>query len=163
MRLPRAIRSKFRIAPNSPSRNKEVLMSRAYFLVKSEPDVFSFQRFTEEGRATWDGVRNFQARNTLREMKKKDVVLFYHSNTGKEIVGFGEVTRTAYQDPTTEDDFSAVDLAPKKPLKVPVTLATIKAHPLLSKMELVRLSRISVVHVTKAELDCVLTLGKTKL
>ena len=91
----------------------------------------------------WDGVRNFEARNTLRAMKKGDTLLFYHSNEGKEIVGIARVAKEAYQDPTTDDDWSAIDIAPVKKLAKPVTLATLKAHPLLSKMALVKRGRIS--------------------
>jgi len=142
-------------------------MARATFLVKSEPTVYPWTQLVDDGRTVWDGVRNYEARNTLRAMKRGDLLLYYHSNVGKEIVGIAKVAKEAYQDPrvvgTDDDDWSAVDVAPVKPLKVPVTLAQIKAHPLLSKMALVKRSRISVVPVTTAELDAVLALGKTKL
>lgn len=131
------------------------------FLVKSEPSVYSFDQLLEEGMTTWDGVRNYEARNNLRAMKKGDLLLYYHSNEGKEIVGLARVARPAYQDPKTEDDWSAVDVTPLKKLKVPVTLAQVKAHPLLSKMALVKKSRISVVPVTPEELAEVLALAKT--
>ncbi len=132
-------------------------------MVKSEPSVYSFERFQKEKKAVWDGVRNYEARNNLREMKKGDLVLFYHSNEGKEIVGIGKVTREAFQDPTTEEDFSAVELAPVKALAEPVTLATLKAHPRLKEMALVKKSRISVTKVTAKELAEILVLAKTKL
>jgi predicted RNA-binding protein with PUA-like domain len=138
-------------------------MSRAHYLFKSEPGAFSFERLVKDGTATWDGIRNFQARNTMREMKKGDLVFFYHSGAGKEIVGIAEVTREAYQDPTTKEDWSAVDIKPTKPLAQPVTLAVLKGDKTLSKMQVVKLGRISVTHVTKAEFDAVLKLGKTKL
>lgn len=131
------------------------------FLVKSEPSVYSFDRLLEDGKTTWDGVRNYEARNNLRAMKKGDLLLYYHSNEGKEIVGLARVTRSAYQDPKTEDDWSAVDVAPLKKLNVPVTLAQVKAHPQLSKMALVKRSRISVVPVTPEELAEVLALART--
>jgi predicted RNA-binding protein with PUA-like domain len=99
----------------------------------------------------------------MREMKKGDLVFFYHSNVGKEIVGIAEVTREAYQDPTTKEDWSAVDIKPKKRLAKPVSLAVLKSDAKLSKMELVKLGRISVTHVTKDEFAAVLRLGKTKL
>ena len=137
-------------------------MTRAAWLVKSEPSVYPFDALLEERRTTWDGVRNFEARNNLRAMKRGDVLLFYHSSEGKEIVGLAKVVRAAYQDPTTDGDWSAVDVAPIKRLKRSVTLATIKAHPRLSKMALVKRSRISVVPVTEAELAEVLALGETK-
>lgn len=138
-------------------------MSRGIWLVKSEPSVYPFERLVADGKTVWDGVRNFEARNNLRAMKKGDVCLYYHSNEGKEIVGIAKVVRTAYQDPGTDEDWSAVDLAPLKKLKKPVGLATVKAHPELSKMALVKRSRISVTPVTEAELSAVLGLAETKL
>jgi predicted RNA-binding protein with PUA-like domain len=135
----------------------------AYWLVKSEPSVYAWSKLVREGVAVWDGVRNFEARNNLRAMKKGDLLLFYHSNEGKEIVGVARVRREAYQDPTTKEDWSVVDVEPVKPLAVPVTLAAIKSHPKLKEMALVKRSRLSVTPVTKAELDAVLAAGKTKL
>jgi predicted RNA-binding protein with PUA-like domain len=141
-------------------------MAKATFLVKSEPSVYSFERLLEDGRTTWDGVRNYEARNNLRAMKKGDLLLFYHSNEGKQIVGLARVATAAYQDPTCEgrdDDWSAIDVEPLKKLKVPVSLADVKTHPVLSKMALVKKSRISVVPVSEEELAAVLALAKTKL
>ena len=138
-------------------------MTRGVWLVKSEPSVYAFEQLLEDRRTAWDGVRNYEARNNLRAMKKGDLCLFYHSNEGKEIVGIAKVARTAYQDPKTDDDWSAVDVVPVKKLRKPVTLAQIKAHPKLSKMALVKRSRISVVPVTEAELAHVLALSETKL
>ena len=137
-------------------------MARATFLIKSEPSVYSFDQLTEDGVTTWDGVRNYEARNNLRAMKKGDLLLFYHSNEGKEVVGLARVKRTAYQDPKTEDDWSAVDVVPVKKLKKPVTLAQVKAHPQLSKMALVKRSRISAVPVTEEELALILELAQTR-
>ena len=115
-------------------------------------------------RTTWDGVRNFEARNNLRAMKKGDLVFFYHSNEGKEIVGIAKVAKEAYPDASAEEgDWSAVDLVPLKPLAKPVTLAQIKADKKLADMALVRRSRISVVPVTPAEFDHILALAATKL
>ena len=131
--------------------------------MKSEPTVYPFEQLTEEKKTSWDGIRNYEARNNLRLMKKGDLLLYYHSNEGKEIVGLAKVTRTAYQDPKTDEDWSAVDVAPVKKLKKPVTLAQIKAHPKLSKMALVKKSRISVVPVTEEELALVLELAGTKV
>jgi predicted RNA-binding protein with PUA-like domain len=136
---------------------------RKVFLIKSEPSVYAFDQLLVDRSTTWDGVRNYEARNNLRAMKKGDLLLFYHSNEGKEIVGLARVARTAYQDPKTEDDWSAVDVAPVKKLKKPVSLAQAKAHPVLSKMALVKKSRISVVPVTDAELALVLELAETKI
>ncbi len=137
-------------------------MAKATFLIKSEPSVYSFDQLAEDGVTTWDGVRNYEARNNLRAMKKGDLLLFYHSNEGKELVGLARVKRTAYQDPKTEDDWSAVDVVPVKKLKKPVTLAQVKAHPQLSKMALVKKSRISVVPVTEEELALILELAQTR-
>jgi predicted RNA-binding protein with PUA-like domain len=138
-------------------------MARSIFLIKSEPSVYAFDQLASDKKTMWEGVRNFEARNTLRAMKKGDVCLFYHSNEGKEIVGIAKVVREAYQDPTTDEDWSVVDVAPVKKLKVTVPLATIKEHPLLSKMEMIRRNRLSVTKVTEAELAAVLALGNTKL
>jgi len=138
-------------------------MPKATFLIKSEPSVYSFDQLIEDGVTTWDGVRNYEARNNLRAMKKGDLLLFYHSNEGKELVGLARVKRTAYQDPRTDDDWSAVDVVPVKKLKKAVTLAQVKAHPQLSKMALVKKSRISVVPVTDDELGLVLALAQTRV
>jgi predicted RNA-binding protein with PUA-like domain len=136
----------------------------SYWLVKSEPFKYPFERLLKDRRTTWDGVRNFQARNNLRAMKTGDLLLFYHSNEGKEIVGIAKVARTAYPDPTaTEGDWSVVDVAPVKPLTVPVPLATLREDAKLADMQMLRRSRLSVVPVTAAEFKRVLELGKTKL
>lgn len=136
----------------------------AHWLVKSEPFKYSWQMFVADKKAVWDGVRNFEARNNLRAMKKGDFVLFYHSSEGKEVVGVATVAKEAYPDPTaTEGDWSAVELAPKKALAEPVSLATVKADKKLSDFALVRKGRISVVPATPAEFARVLELGKTKL
>ena len=117
-----------------------------------------------EKKAVWDGVRNFEARNNLRAMKKGDLVFFYHSNEGKEIVGIATVAKEAYADPTaTEGDWSAVEITPKKALTVPVTLAQCKADKKLAAFGLVKKSRISVVPATPEEFARVLELAKAKL
>jgi predicted RNA-binding protein with PUA-like domain len=135
-----------------------------HFLVKSEPYKYPFEKLVADKRATWDGVRNFEARNNLRAMKAGDLLLYYHSNEGKEIVGVAKVVREAYPDPTAEDgDWSVVDLAPVKALTTPVPLATIREDKKLADMQLLRRSRLSVVPVTPAEFKRVLELGKTKL
>jgi len=134
------------------------------WLVKSEPSVYAFARLLDDRKTMWEGVRNFEARNNLRAMKKGDLALFYHSNEGKEIVGVAKVVREAYPDPTADEgDWSVVDLAPVKALARPVTLAELKAHPVLKDLELVRRSRISVTKVSPRELALVLALAKTKL
>ena len=133
------------------------------WLVKSEPSTYAWEQLLADKKTSWDGVRNFEARNNLRAMKKGDRVLFYHSNVGKEIVGLAKVVKLAYQDPTSEEDWSVVDLAPLVTLAEPVSLATLKAHATLKEMAVVKKSRISVTPVTKTELTLVLSLSKTKL
>ena len=131
-----------------------------HWLVKSEPFKYSWDQFEKDKQTFWDGVRNYQARNNLREMKKGDLVLLYHSNEGKEVVGIAKVAKTAYQDPTTEDpNWVVVDLKPFKKLKKPVTLEQIKAHPLLQEIGLVRQGRLSVMGLSAAEFDIILELG----
>jgi len=136
----------------------------SHWLVKSEPFKYSWQKFVADKKAVWDGVRNFEARNNLRAMKKGDLVLFYHSSEGKEVVGIAAVAKEAYPDPTaTEGDWSAVELTPKKALTEPVSLAQVKADQQLATFALVRKARISVISATPAEFARVLELGKTKL
>jgi predicted RNA-binding protein with PUA-like domain len=132
----------------------------AHWLIKSEPSKFSFDQLIAEKETFWDGVRNYAARNNLREMKKGDEVFFYHSNEGLEIVGIAKVSKEAFQDPTTEDpNWVVVNFKPVKKIKRPVTLVTIKADKRLEGIELVRLSRLSVSRVTDAEWDIILELG----
>lgn len=131
-----------------------------YWLIKSEPFKYSFDQLLTDKKTFWDGVRNYQARNNLREMKKGDLLLFYHSNEGKEVVGIAKVTKEAYQDPTTEDaNWVVVDVAPVKRLKNPVTLAMVKADKRLDQMSLVKSMRLSVQPVKKAEFDIVLSMA----
>lgn len=138
-------------------------MSRAYWLVKSEPSVYPWSKLVAEGTAVWDGIRNFEARNNLRAMKKGDLVFFYHSNEGKDVVGVARVKREAYQDPTTKDDWSVVNLEPVKALARPVTLEEMRGTKALSNMVVVKKSRLSVSPVTKDEFDTVLSAAKTKI
>lgn len=134
-----------------------------YWLVKQEPEAYAWDRFVGDGRTVWTGVRNFQARNNLRAMKTNDRVLYYHSVTGKEIVGIAKVAREAYPDPTaTEGDWSVVDLVPVKALKRSVSLETIKADEELKDIPLVRQSRLSVTPMTAVQFKRVLELGATK-
>ena len=130
-----------------------------YWLVKSEPFKYPWDQFVKDGSTFWDGVRNYGARLHLRRMKKNDKVLFYHSNEGTEVVGIAKVIKEAYQDPTTEDDWSVVDLAPVKKLKKPVALPEIKKHPFLKNMVLVKNSRLSVQPVTADEFNEIIRLG----
>ena len=128
-----------------------------YWLVKSEPAVYSWEKFEKEGVAVWDGVRNYAARNNLRAMKKGDLVLWYHSNEGMEIVGIAKVVKESYQDPTTtEAAWLAVDLKPHKKLKKPIGLIQIKADKRLQQMDLVRLGRLSVQSVKEDEWNIIM-------
>ena len=134
-----------------------------YWLVKQEPDAYAWSKFVADGKTTWTGVRNFQARNNLRAMKKGDLVFYYHSNIGKEIVGIAKVVKEHYPDPTAEEgDWSVVDLAPVKPLKTFVTLDALKADAVLKDIPLVKQSRLSVSPLTEAQFQRVLVLGETK-
>ncbi|MES2873136.1 MAG: EVE domain-containing protein [Bacteroidota bacterium] len=131
-----------------------------YWIIKSEPHKYSWDQFTKDGKTFWDGVRNYQARNNLREMKVGDLVLFYHSNEGKEVVGIAKVVGESYQDPTTDDtNWLVVDFAPVEPLKKPVTLAQIKADAKLKDINLVRQGRLSVVSIRREEFDRILEMG----
>ncbi len=132
-----------------------------FWMVKQEPDAYSWDDFVAEGQTDWTGVRNYQARNNLREMKKGDKVLFYHSNIGKEVVGIAKVTKPAFQDPTTDDDrWVAVEITPVKKLKKPVGLADIKANLALANLGLIKQSQLSVIAVTKDEFDEILSMAQ---
>jgi len=135
-----------------------------YWLVKQEPESYSWNDFVKDGRTAWTGVRNYQARNNLRAMKKGDLVFYYHSVTDKQIVGVAKVGKEAYPDPTAkEGDWSSVDLVPVKTLVEAVPLATIKSDPLLKDMPLLRQSRISVTSLNASHFDHLLSLAKTNL
>lgn len=135
----------------------------AYWLVKSEPFVYSWEQLQIDKQTSWDGVRNYAARNNLQAMKKGDKVLFYHSNKGLEIVGIAEVAKEFYQDPTTENKaWVTVNLKPYKQLKNPVSLAMIKAEEKLQQMDLVRISQLSVQKVTEAEWKLIMKLAGEK-
>ncbi len=132
-----------------------------YWLVKSEPSVYSWDTFVKEKKTFWDGVRNYTARNNMREMKKGDEVFYYHSNEGLNIVGIAKVVKESYQDPTTENkNWVVVDLKPVKQLKNPVTLATVKGIPQLAEMELVKNSRLSVQKVKPEEWALILKISE---
>jgi predicted RNA-binding protein with PUA-like domain len=130
-----------------------------YWMVKQEPEAYSWDDFVKDGKTDWTGVRNFQARNNLREMKKGDKVLFYHSVTGKEVVGIATVTKPSFPDPTDEK-WVAVELSPAKPLKKPVSLAQIKANLALANIGLLRQSQLSVMPLSKDEFDEIVSTSK---
>ena len=135
----------------------------AYWLVKSEPFKYSWEELVKDKQTYWDGVRNYAARNNLRAMKKGDLVLYYHSNEGLEIVGIAKVVKEAYQDPTTEDNaWVAVDLKPVKKLKKPVSLQQIKGEKRLQEMDLIRLGRLSVQTVKEEEWNLVMAMAGEK-
>ncbi|RXK62319.1 EVE domain-containing protein [Lacibacter luteus] len=132
----------------------------AHWLIKSEPFKYSWDQFVKDKQTFWDGVRNYAARNNLRDMKKGDEVFFYHSNEGLEIVGIAKVVKEAYQDPTTDEDaWVVVDFKPVRKIKKPVTLAQMKADKRLTNMDLLRLGRLSVGKVTDEEWKIVLELA----
>jgi predicted RNA-binding protein with PUA-like domain len=134
-----------------------------FWLVKQEPETYSWDDLVRDGRTDWTGVRNFQARNNLRQMKAGDAVLFYHSGASKSVVGIAEVARSGYPDPTADDaQWVAVDIKPVKPLKEPVTLAAMRDHPSLSNFSLIRQSRLSVMPVTKDEFQAILEMGGSR-
>ncbi len=146
-----------------PSNARATMASKNHWLVKSEPGAYSWQDLLRDERTRWEGVRNFEARNNLRAMKKGDRVFYYHSGEGKEIVGVAKVVAEAYPDPTAkEGDWTVVDLAPERSLEHPVSLATLKADKALAKMALVRKPRISVVPVLPEEFVRILELAQAK-
>jgi predicted RNA-binding protein with PUA-like domain len=138
-------------------------MSKNYWLMKSEPDAYSWDDLVAEGEGTWDGVRNYRARNNLAAMKRGDEAFFYHSNVGKEIVGIVRISKAGMADPTDDTGtWAAVRVKPVRKLKRPVTLKEIKADPALASTELLTLSRLSVAAVTPEEWQHILDLSKTK-
>lgn len=136
----------------------------AYWLVKSEPSVYSWDQFVEEKQTFWNGVRNYAARNNMKAMKKGDEVLYYHSNEGMEIVGIAKVVKEYYQDPTTKEEaWVVVDLKPVRKLKKPVPLELIKKDKRLINMDLVRLGRLSVQTVKDSEWKIVMEMAGEKV
>jgi predicted RNA-binding protein with PUA-like domain len=132
-----------------------------YWLIKSEPEAYSWDDLEKEQVGRWDGVRNYAARNHLKEMKLGDLCLFYHSVTGKEVVGIAKVVKEAYPDPTaTEGDWVCVEVSPEIKLKKPVTLSQIKTEARLAEMKLLKIGRLSVSPVTKEEYEVFLELGE---
>jgi predicted RNA-binding protein with PUA-like domain len=133
------------------------------WMVKQEPETYSWDDFVRDGRTDWTGVRNFQARNNLRQMKTGDRVLFYHSGKGKCVVGIAEVVKAGYSDPTANDpQWIAVDLKPVRPLNEPVPLASIRYTPKLSQLPLIRQSQLSVMPLTREEFDVIVGMGSGK-
>lgn len=131
-----------------------------YWLVKSEPSVYSWAQFVKDKKTHWDGIRSYQARNNMRDMSKGDLVVFYHSVDERSAVGIAEVVTTAYQDPTTDEEaWVVVDLKPVHPLKNPVTLATIKSTKGFENIALVKQGRLSVLQLTKEEFATIEKLG----
>ena len=134
-----------------------------YWLVKTEPEAYSWTAFVKDGGTAWTGVRNFSARNNLRAMKTEDLVFFYHSGE-KQVVGLARVQKEAYADPTAkEGDWSCVDLKPMKPLKTPVSLEQIRGDKILRNNSLVSRPRLSVVPVAADQFERLLQLAETKL
>jgi predicted RNA-binding protein with PUA-like domain len=130
-----------------------------YWLVKTEPETYSWDTLVKEKKGVWDGVRNFQARSNMKGMKKGDLVFVYHTGEEKSIVGIAKVAAEAYPEPK-DKDWVAVDLTPEKKLKKPVSLAQVKADKNLSDMVLVRASRLSVQPVKADEFDYIVGLGQ---
>jgi predicted RNA-binding protein with PUA-like domain len=131
-----------------------------YWLMKSEPDVFSWDDLVKKGPSVWDGVRNYQARNNLKAMKKGDKALFYHSNIGREVVGIATITREFFPDPTIDDErWVAVEVTADKPFKKSVSLEIIKSTPALAQLKLVTHSRLSVMDVSKEEFALLRKMG----
>jgi predicted RNA-binding protein with PUA-like domain len=138
-------------------------MAKQYWMVKQEPDTYSWSNLVDDGTTDWTGVRNFQARNNLRAMKKGDPVLFYHSGKQKAVVGLAEVTKGPYADPTaTDGDWVAVDIKAVGALTQPVELSAMRADPDLNNVPLLRQSQLSVMPLQKSEYDRIVQLGKLK-
>jgi len=133
----------------------------SYWLVKSEPDKYSWEQLLKNGRTYWDGVRNYQARNNLQTMKKGDTVLFYHSNEGLAVVGIARVVKEAYPDPTTDDPrWVAVDLEPGEILKTPVSLRDMKKDKRLQNIALIKQGRLSVMPLTQEAFAVIVAKGR---
>ena len=138
-------------------------MTTQYWLVKQEPDSYAWETFLKDRRTSWDGVRNFQARNHLKGMKAGDLVLFYASVTGKAVQGVAEVSKAAYPDPTADEgEWVSVELKAKRTLGRPVSLEEIKATPSLAKISLLRQSRLSVMSLSRAEFEQILKMSEEK-
>ena len=132
-----------------------------YWIIKSEPNTYSWEKLVKDGSTTWDGVRNYAARNNLKEMKKGDLVFIYHTGEEKSVIGIAKVEREWYAEPG-DPEWVVVDLVPQKPLKRPVSLSEVKAEKLLKDMKLARVPRLSVQPVTKNEFDFVVRISEKK-
>lgn len=130
-----------------------------YWMVKQEPEEYAFDDLLKDGKTVWEGVRNYQARNNLREMSRGDKVLFYHSVSEKAVVGLAEVSRENFPDPSDEK-WTAVELAPVEKFQKPVTLDRIKAEKALENIALIKQSRLSVMPLTQEEFEAILSLTK---
>ncbi len=135
-----------------------------YWLIKTEPDAYSWEKFVAQGRSVWDGVRNFQARNNLKAMQMDDLALFYHSNQGKEIVGIAKVVKEHYPDPTIPEDprWVVVEFEPVQALDIAVTLVQLKADERFANLALFKQSRLSVVPINGDEFGAIVDLGTKK-
>ena len=132
-----------------------------FWILKSEPDVYSYDDLVKQGTGTWDGVRNYQARNNLKAMQKGDLALFYHSNIGKEIVGIVRIEQEAFPDPTVDDArWVAVSVVAEKKLANPVTLVQLKSDPSINHIALVKHSRLSVIPIDKQDFEYVIRLSE---
>lgn len=156
------------VATPATDRNRETrgkkIMGRQCWLVKQEPGDYAWAAFVKDGLTAWTGVRSYPARLNLRAMSVGDLVLYYHSGEGKEVVGVGKVVRAGYPDPTAEDgEWTSVDMSPVRAFKSPVALSVIKSDPLLRDMALVRQSRLSVMPVTPEQFERLLELGRCRL
>ncbi len=130
-----------------------------YWLIKSEPFKYPWSQLVTDGSTRWDGVRNYEARNNLRAMAVGDLCLYYHSNEGKEVVGIARVSRAAYPDPSSDEDWSCVDVEPERALPTPVGLDAIKGRKSLANMAMLRRNRLSVTPVTAAEFKTILKMA----
>ncbi len=137
-------------------------MSQNFYLLKSEPDVYSIDQLKKDKKTNWDLVRNFQARNVLRSCKKGDLALIYHSNLERAVVGVAEVTKEAFPDPDPEmkGDFVQIEVKFKQKLSSPVELSTLKSHPKLKNLPLIKQSRLSCMQISKAEFETILSLSE---
>jgi predicted RNA-binding protein with PUA-like domain len=153
---------KTKTSKKAPAKKKSKTAA-TYWLVKQEPETYSWTDFVNDGQTDWSGVRNYQARNNLREMKTGERVLFYHSGKDKAVVGLAEVVKSAYPDPTADDaQWVAVDLKPIKALKNSVPLAAIRYDKRLSQLPLIRQSQLSVMALTKDEFEIIVATGDGK-
>jgi predicted RNA-binding protein with PUA-like domain len=136
-------------------------MRTSYWLLKTEPGTYSFAQLQKDGKTNWNGVRNFQARNSMKEMQKGDTALIYHSGDERAVVGIAKITRDAYEDldPKKPGEWFQVDLAPLKPLKRSISLTEIKATPALASLPLIKQSRLSVMPISEAHFNKILKMS----